>query len=217
MLHLSQKWYKEFTRQMKFNFSLADLIISKAKLKMLTFLLNYEAAMSEREIASVLQVSHMSINRFLKEMADVNFVNYVTIGKAHLWKVNRKSYAYEVFSRLIGDISRTCMPLEDLKRTILENLPGSLIKKVVLFGSVAKGLESEHSDIDIFILVKNLEMEKEVEGYVERLSIRCLDLYGNRLAPYILTEHEIKQKRNLNVIQEINQGIEIFPCGEQGN
>lgn len=202
---------------MKFNFSLADLIISKAKLKMLTFLLNYEAAMSEREIASVLQVSHMSINRFLKEMADVNFVNYVTIGKAHLWKVNRKSYAYEVFSRLIGDISRTCMPLEDLKRTILENLPGSLIKKVVLFGSVAKGLESEHSDIDIFILVKNLEMEKEVEGYVERLSIRCLDLYGNRLAPYILTEHEIKQKRNLNVIQEINQGIEIFPCGEQGN
>jgi predicted nucleotidyltransferase len=196
---------------MKFNFSPAEMMISKAKLKMVTFLLNHEAAMSEREIASVLQVSHMSINRFLKEMADVNFVNYVTIGKAHLWKVNRKSYAYEFFSRLIGDISRARMPLEDLKKTILENLPGSLIKKVVLFGSVAKGLESENSDIDIFILVKNLEMKKEVEGFVERLSIRCLDIYGNRLAPYILTDHEIKQKRNLNVILEINQGIEIFP------
>jgi predicted nucleotidyltransferase len=196
---------------MKFNFPPAEMMISKAKLKMVTFLLNHEAAMSEREIASVLQVSHMSINRFLKEMADLNFVNYVTIGKAHLWKVNRKSYAYEVFSRLIGDISRARMPLEDLKKTILENLPGSLIKKVVLFGSVAKGLESENSDIDIFILVKNLEMKKEVEGFVERLSIRCLDIYGNRLAPYILTDHEIKQKRNLNVILEINQGIEIFP------
>ena len=202
---------------MKFNFSFAEIMISKAKLKIVTFLLNHEAAMSEREIASVLNVSHMSINRFMKEMADVNFVNYVTIGKAHLWKVNRKSYAFEALSRLIGDISKARKPLEDLKKTILENLPNSLIKKVILFGSVAKGLESENSDIDIFILVKNLEMKKEVESFVERLSIKCLDLYGNRLSPYILTDHEIKQKRNLNIIQEINQGIEIFPESRGSN
>jgi predicted nucleotidyltransferase len=136
---------------MKFNFSLPDIILSTAKMKIVSFLLNHEAAMSEREIASVLNVSHMSINRFLKEMAEV-------------------------------------------------------------FGSVAKGLENENSDIDIFVLVKNLEMKKEVEPFMEALSIKCLDLYGNRLASYVLTEHEMKQRSNLNVIKEINQGIAIFPA-----
>ncbi len=196
---------------MKFNFSPVEIITSKTKMKIVKFLLSHEAAMSEREIASVLNVSHMSINRIMKELANINFVNYVAIGKAHLWKVNRKSYAFKVLSQLIKDLSNINVPLEDLKKTILENVAGSNIKKVVLFGSVAKGLERENSDIDVFILVKNMKMKKEVETVLERLSNKCFDLYGNRLAPYILTEHEIKKRRNLSVISEINKGIQIFP------
>jgi predicted nucleotidyltransferase len=196
---------------MKFDFSPAEILNSKTKTKIAAFLLNHEAAMSEREIASVLDVSHMSINRMMKELADINFVHYVTIGKAHLWQVNRRSYAFKVLSQLIDDISKIKGPLEDLKKTIRENLSHSIVKKAVLFGSVAKGIESENSDIDIFILVKNLQKKKEVEAFVERLSNKCLDLYGNRLAPYILTDHEIKQKRNLRVIQDINQGIQLIP------
>ncbi len=196
---------------MKFNFSPEEIITSKTKMKIVKFLLSHEAAMSEREIASVLNVSHMSINRIMKELANINFVNYVAIGKAHLWKVNRKSYAFKVLSQLIKDLSNINLPLEDLKKTILENVAGSNIKKVVLFGSVAKGLERENSDIDVFILVKNMKVKKEIEPFVEELSNKCLDLYGNRLAPYILTDHEIKQKQNLSVISEINQGIQIFP------
>lgn len=199
---------------MRFNFSLPDMILSKAKMKIVTFLLSHEAAMSEREIASVLNVSHMSINRFLKEMAELNLVNYVTIGKAHLWKVNRGSYAFQVFTQLMGNISKAKTPLEDLKKAILENLPGSLIKKVILFGSVAKGLENENSDIDIFVLVKNLEMKKSLEPFIEKLSGKCFELYGNRLSPYVLTEHEMKQRENLSVIKEINRGIEIFPVSQ---
>ena len=113
---------------------------------------------------------------------------------------------------MIGNISKARTSIEDLKKTILENLTGSLIKKIILFGSVAKGLENEGSDIDLFVLVKNLEVKKEVETFIEGLSIKCFDLYGNRLAPYVLTEHEMKQRENLSVIKEINQGIEIFPA-----
>jgi predicted nucleotidyltransferase len=196
---------------MKFSFSPIEIITSKTKTKIVKFLLSHEAAMSEREIASVLNVSHMSINRIMKELANINFVNYVTIGKAHLWKVNRKSYAFKVLFQLIKEISNINGPLEDLKKTILENVAGSNIKKVVLFGSVAKGLERENSDIDVFILVKNMKMKKEVETVIERLLNKCFDLYGNRLAPYILTEHEIKKRRNLSLISEINKGIQIFP------
>jgi len=196
---------------MQFNISLLDFLSSKIQIKIVKFLLSHEAAMSEREIASILKISHMSINRTMQRLVDINFVNFVTIGKAHLWKVNRKSYAFKVLSTLINDMPRTKDPLKDLKKVILKNLPRSLIKKVVLFGSVAKGKEKPNSDIDVFILVETPQNKKEIENSIEKLSSMCLDRYGNRLSPYILTQEEIRQKKHLKIISEITSGIQLFP------
>ena len=196
---------------MKFHISLLDVLNSKTKVKIIKFLLTHEASMSEREIASVLKVSHMSVNRTMRELTEFNFVSFVTVGKAHLWKVNRKSYAFRVLSELIKGVSSIKEPIEDLKSMLLRNLFKTLIKQVVLFGSVAKGLENTNSDIDIFILVKDKQDKKKLEPQIEKLSNLCFEMYGNRLAPYILTEQEMKQKKKLNIISEIHKGLEIFP------
>ena len=196
---------------MKFNISLFNVISSKTKVKIIKFLIDHEAFMSEREIASVLNVSHMSINRTMRELADINLVHFVNIGKAHLWRVNRKSYAYKVLSEIIKGISNIKEPLEDLKKTILRNLPKTSIKKIILFGSITKGTDSPSSDIDIFILVKDIMDKEKLEPSIEKLSDICFEKYGNNLAPYVLTEREMKQKKNLKIISEINRGIQIFP------
>ncbi|MQY53162.1 MAG: winged helix-turn-helix transcriptional regulator [Firmicutes bacterium] len=196
---------------MKFHISLLDVLNSKTKVKIIKFLLTHEASMSEREIASILKISHMSVNRTMRELADMNFVDFVTIGKAHLWKVNSKSYAFKVLSVLIKGVSIIKEPLEDLKNTLLRNLPKTLIRRAVLFGSVAKGLENTNSDIDVFILVKNKRSKEVLEFSIEKLSNVCFEVYGNRLAPYILTEQEMKQKKNLRIISEVDKGIQIFP------
>lgn len=172
---------------MKFNTSLLDILNSKTKLKIVKFLITHEASMSEREIASILKVSHMSINRAMRELSEVNFVNFVTVGKAHLWKVNRKSYAFKVLSEFINGISSAKQPIEDLRNTILKNLPKAMIEKAILFGSVAKGEEKVDSDIDIFLLVKDSRDKKSLKIAIEKLSNACLEAYGNRLSPYILT------------------------------
>ncbi len=196
---------------MKFHISLLDVLNSKTKVKIIKFLLTHEASMSEREIASILKISHMSVNRTMRELADMNFVDFVTIGKAHIWKVNSKSYAFKVLSVLIKGVSIIKEPLEDLKNTLLRNLPKTLIRRAVLFGSVAKGLENTNSDIDVFILVKNKRSKEVLEFSIEKLSNICFEVYGNRLAPYILTEQEMKQKKNLRIISEVDKGIQIFP------
>ncbi len=196
---------------MKFHISLLDVLTSKGKIKIIKFLLNHEAFMSEREIASVLNVSHMSVNRTMRELGELNFVNFVTIGKAHLWRVNRKSYAFRVLSELFKGVSGIKEPLEDLKKILLNNLPKTLIKKVVLFGSIAKASERSNSDIDVFVLVKDKESKKKLESQIDKLSNICFEAYGNRLAPYILTEQEMEQKKNLKIVSEINKGIQIFP------
>ena len=196
---------------MKFNASLIAILNSKTKLKIVKFLLTHEASMSEREIASILKVSHMSINRTMRELSEVNLVNFTTIGKAHLWKVNRKSYAFKVLFEFIKGVSRIKDPLDDLKGIILTNIPKNLIKKVVLFGSVAKGEEKTDSDIDVFFLVKDSRDKEKLGSTLEKLSNACLETYGNRLSPYILTEQETKKKARQKFLSEINKGIKIFP------
>lgn len=198
---------------MKFSDSLLDVLNSKTKVKIVKFLLTHEASMSEREIASIIKVSHMSINRTMRELADTNFVDFITVGKAHLWKVNHKSYAYKVLSELIKRTSSIKDPLDDLKKVLLNDLPKTLVKKVIVFGSVAKTLEKAHSDIDVFILVRDKNSKEKLEPYIEKLSNICFEKYGNRLAPYVLTELEIKKKKNLKIISEIDKGIQIFPKG----
>lgn len=196
---------------MKFHISLLDVLNSKTKVKIIKFLLTHQAQMSEREIASILKVSHMSVNRIMRDLAELNFVNFITIGKAHLWSVNHKSYAFRVLSELIKGVSLIKDPIQDFKNIVLRNLPKTLIKKVVLFGSVAEGSERINSDIDIFILVKDKQRKENLESSIEKLSNVCFEVYGNRLAPYILTEQEVKHRKNSKLTSEINKGLEIFP------
>ena len=196
---------------MRFHISLLDVLNSKTKVKIIKFLLTHEASMSEREIASILKVSHMSINRTMRELADVNFVDFVTVGNAHLWKVNRRSYAFKMLSILIEGVSDIKEPIEDLKNMLMKNIPKTLAKRVVLYGSVAKAMEKVDSDIDIFILVKNKQDKEKIESSIEKTSNLCFEIYGNRLAPYILTEKELHFKKDLKIISEIDKGIQIFP------
>lgn len=201
---------------MKFhNINPLNMFSSKTKHKIVNFMLTSPAVMSEREIASILKISPMSVNRTMKELAELNFVNYTTIGKAHTWKVNRKSYFFKIISQLIDKKLSADTPLQNLKQTLMKYIPKTLVKRIILFGSISKGVEKTHSDIDIFILAKDNEAKTKIEPYIERLVNVCLETYGNRLSAYVLTNQELKNKRDLNITAEINTGIEIFP-GEEG-
>ena len=199
---------------MRFHESFSNLLKSEARCQAVQFLLHHEASMSEREMASILNISHMSVNRILKELAQKNLVHYKTVGKAHLWQVNRKSLAYKILTRFFDNLKTISDPMSELKRLIFKYLPEALVERVILFGSIAKGEEKPNSDIDLFILVKNAQDQKELEKFIEKLSSECLDIFGNRLAPYILTKKQYNEKKGLNIISKIHEGIQLYPNGE---
>lgn len=58
---------------------------------------------------------------------------------------------------------------------------------------------------------KAFKAQRRIEPYIEKLALKCLDRYGNVLSPYILTEKNMKQKKNLNLIREIQSGIQLYP------
>jgi predicted nucleotidyltransferase len=196
---------------MKLDISPIEMINSVAKINIIRHLMKYETPMSEREIASVIKIPHTSVNRTLKELALYNLVSYSVAGSTHLWKLNKNSYGYATLSETIKNISALESPLKSLKIMILKSLPPKLVKRIVLYGSVAKGMEAPNSDIDLFILVGNEMNKKKVQNVVDDLSIKCLDAYGNRLEAYILTDKEWAQKKDLSVLHEVEKGIKIYP------
>ena len=204
---------------MRFHLSVADLFKSEDKIRLTKFLLNHEAAMSEREIASILKISHMSVNRTLQELSELNFVHYLVVGKAHLWEVNRGSFAYRMFIKLFENIEIWTDPLLELKQLLLKKLPLKSILRLVIFGSISKNEEKSDSDIDVFILVKTAADQKMIEHAVEKISGECLRVFGNRFSPYILTESQFRQKQaaalagsnSTELMEEIYpQGIQIY-------
>jgi len=205
LLHLAHLCYIE--RAMLFRNSVISLLNSPLKLKIIAFLIKKDVLMSERETSRLLDVSHMSVNRTMQELEEINFVHPGRVGRAHVWRVNRRSYAYQVYSRVIEAISAINSPLDDLKATILATLPLPAIEKLVLFGSVARQEERHDSDIDIFILAKDESAMAEIHASVEALSLICLERFGNALSPYILTRKGLREKEGLKLLSEIDSGI----------
>jgi len=195
---------------MNFHGSMLDILTSRTRVKIIRFLLTHEASMSEREIASILKVSHMSVNRTMRVLEEAHFCSYVSVGKSHVWKVNRSSYAYKALSVLITGVTAIKTPMNDLKATLSKQLSADMIQKAVLFGSVSKGAERPGSDIDIFLMVKSSRDKERLAPLIEKLSDACFEAYGNRLIPYILTEQEMRQKKDLKILSDIETGIRII-------
>lgn len=195
---------------MQFGSSLEQIIGSKAKIKILKYLFGHAASMSENELAKVIKISPMTVNRLMKELRELNLVSAVRVGNANVWSVNKESYAYIVLSKIMGEISGVPSPLEHLKETLSGNIPKGLVKKVILYGSVAQGKSNVNSDIDLFILVKSQKEAQDLSRHIDKLTNFCLSLYGNRLAPYILTEAQLQEKKKLPLLKEVKKGIQII-------
>lgn len=195
---------------MRFNTSLLEAINSKVKLKLISHLINQEAPMSERELSTIIGVSHMSVNRLMKNLQALNLVDLERVGKSSLWRMNKRSYTFRALSKAIKGLSKIFDPLEHLKMTIRKHLPVNYIEELVLFGSIAEKKETATSDVDLFILVKNNKHKRKLVLFLDKLEGACLTLYGNTLSPFIFTKKELDSKKDLLILNKINKGLIIY-------
>lgn len=195
---------------MRFHISIEEILGSKARLKILKHLFTAEAPMSEGELASLICVSHMTINRLMKELQALNLVYSERAGNVNIWKVNKKSYVYQILGPIISGIAKAPSPFAHLKGTLLKHLPKKMLQKVVVFGSIAAAEEKENSDIDLFIQVKDELTRNKLQIFIDKLTGVCLDFYGNKLSPYVLSERDLAKKRRA-LLLEIEKGAQVYP------
>jgi len=110
-------------------------------------LLHPDDALHVRELARLTGTSAGSLHRELARLAEAGLLTRSARGNQVLYQANR---ACPVFSELAG-LFRKTGGVADVLRAALAPLAGQ-IELALLFGSVARGEESAHSDIDVLVV-----------------------------------------------------------------
>ena len=194
---------------MRFNINVVPQLSSEAKLKVLKHVLNPGFRMTGRELARICGISHTMANNILRDFEQLHLVSGFRAGRSVVWTPKINSYTY-IAAKNFYNNKGYYMPFEHLKQTIKEALRGRKVKKAVLFGSVASGEEKYSSDIDLFVLAGNRAQKDKIDEILEKLSLKCIELYGNTLNQYVLTEKEMESKKNLGVIKNIEGVVRII-------
>lgn len=146
---------------------LADALFPKTKQKVLGILFSQpERAIHLREIARMAGVSASSIQREMKSLVDAMIIRKTPHGVMQEFQANPDCPLYE---ELCG-FARKTIGIADVIREVLADLA---IDIAFIYGSVAKGVETATSDVDVLIISETgyreaLQRVQDVEKRIGR-------------------------------------------------
>ena len=83
---------------------------------------------------------------------------------------------------------------------------GDSLEKLILYGSVARGEESEESDIDVFAVVS----DEEVKDVLEEIAFDVSVEHGVFMVPLIKTSEEFNEKKDSIFVKEVQSTGETY-------
>lgn len=178
---------------MIFRSFLENAMGSYAKVKVLRYLLAESSHASGSEIARLLGLSPMTVNRVMRAFNGIGLVTQSRIGGVIMWKLNKNSWSFKALS-----------PIHKVKTNPFNDLQSSLqfhaypyVKGAYLFGSVANKKETSSSDIDLLLVVENKsDIKREgLRKHITKLTSICVRDFGNRLSVYFLSMGETKKSK----------------------
>jgi len=170
-------------------------------------LLLLKKEMHQRELAKELETSLTRIQSSLKELRNLNIVDYKEEGKNHTYFI-KKNLASK--SLILNAENYKLLKLL-AKYNYLESIFEKIIKQdkdsvILLFGSYAKGNEKSESDLDIYIETKNQEIKEEVEKIYPSINVKI----GKLNKEDLLMKEIIKNHVILNKGEEYYERIRFF-------
>lgn len=140
--------------------NLIELIGNKKRMEIMKFFLTKPTTeFSQTEIISKLKLAKPTAIKQLNFLESNNLILTKKIGRTKLYKLNRASHIARELKRLFNLTS-------ELLENVIENLKQA--RKIIVFGSFAKGEDTETSDVDIIAIGEF--KEKEVQSSALKLS-----------------------------------------------
>jgi predicted nucleotidyltransferase len=160
-----------------------------------------------RGIAKSLATNHMNISRKIKELYNENVVDYKEIGKNKTYFIKKtlEAKAYITMAENYK-LLKILKHYSYLRGIIEKTQANNQIKLAILFGSYAKKLAKQDSDIDIYIETEDKKLKHELEQTDSRLNIKIGKFDKNNL----LIKEIIKNHVILKGIEDYYDKIEFF-------
>jgi predicted nucleotidyltransferase/DNA-binding transcriptional ArsR family regulator len=160
----------------------AEILGSKANVRVLRALVRYRGKVfTVRELARAADLSHPQASKVLKGLESRGVVRLQPIGRANQVSLNDESYVLKsVIEPLFAAEGDTVNSLASAIRPFFED---ERIASVAIFGSVARGVEKETSDIDLLIIAEDSDLANERAAAA---TVASLSAFGHALSPLIL-------------------------------
>ncbi len=172
---------------MRFNHPLDRLLTTRSRVAVLRYLVLTGVELSGRQIARALGVSPKPLNEVLTGLADEGVLVRRTVGKTHLFRINRDNIL--VSELLLPLFEREHKMLSVALEEVFTGLEGR-VRSAVLYGSVGRGEEGPDSDLDLLIVTEDAAVPKILEDR----AVDFLKRYGNILSPLVITLNELRHR-----------------------
>ena len=180
-------------------------IFSEKKIKVMKHFSEYRhGQFTGREISSRINLNHKTCLIILNELHDIGLLNKDIVGRSHIFKYRPSYYWEEIINVLIEKEKEMINQVANDIKTIMSDY----VERIILFGSMARGTESNDSDIDICLLTKR--NKGDLDELKQTLEDDVYDKYLCHLSLYIVNETEF-EKEVFPIIKEIKkEGIELW-------
>ncbi len=172
-----------------------------ARITILRRLAAVSQPLSGRQLAELTGLTHRGVIQAIAPLVETGMVTKRHAGRAHQYQLSRKNIA----------VAKVILPVFKSEAAIRDELVQEIINKfaskslsLLLFGSFARGEESNASDIDVLAIVSNEHEKDNFEMVGEALAETFRDKYAAPLSLYCLTREELRNRSRLSLIKRVS-------------
>jgi predicted nucleotidyltransferase len=152
------------------------------------------------EVARLSGMHPRSALKALTSLEQLGMVNRQRGGRDHIFTLNRSHI-------LIYDVAEHIYRVEqEFAGRIIHTLAGKLKRHVlsaVIFGSVAKRVETPFSDFDLCCIVKMESQKNTIRELLNSDAQKLYKTFGIKIAPLLFTLDEVKKKIKTPLMQDV--------------
>lgn len=176
---------------MRLHGPLDDICNSRLKVRLLRILCRLGGEHSGRKLAGLAGFSHTQTITTLLDLESQGLVRRRRAGNAYMFTINRDN----------AIVSGVLSPAFEFESGLIESLAdmfydglGRQLTSVILFGSVARGEETDESDVDLLLVLKDSTDRKLAENKVGDISHEVYLAFGCSAMPIVVSETEYQRK-----------------------
>lgn len=184
-----------------------ELLGSKNSIKVLRILYqNLHTHLGNSEIAKILGTSRSNVHRTVKKLLTLKIIHQLKGKNKGTYGIDCASPLavplFEMFS--VEKYYQINPRIKNFIDLFLSDLKDISINGIILFGSVAYGLETSESDVDICIIVTD---QSDKDKILTKSKVNYPDI---RLEPQIYTNESFEKIPDFVVVEALLNGIPLF-------